>query len=111
MTLPPFHCHIHNQCSISVCEQLVISHLISFPIKFHHSLFFQTQRIRRRYMLYLALSAKLCSTIFFFGAWWSYIPPKHMQQNNGQSDINMDNNEPEQEIMIYNNNRTHSNDN
>lgn len=60
-------------------------------------------------MLYLALSAKLCSTIFFFGAWWSYIPPKHMQQNNGQSDINMET-EPEQEIMIYNNNRTISND-
>lgn len=66
--------------------------------------------MRRRYMLYLALTAKLCSTIFFFGAWWSYIPPKHMQQTNGQSDITMEN-EPEQEIMIYNNNRTISNDN
>lgn len=35
-----------------------------------------------RYMLALALAAKLCSTIFFFGAWWSYIPPKQMQKNN-----------------------------
>lgn len=60
-------------------------------------------------MLYLALTAKLCSTIFFFGAWLSYIPPKHMQQNNGQSDDNMEN-QPEQEIMIYNNHRTLSND-
>lgn len=34
-----------------------------------------------RYMLLLALAAKLCSTIFFFGAWWCYIPPKQMQTN------------------------------
>lgn len=32
-----------------------------------------------------------------------------MQQNNGQTDNNMEN-EPEQEIMIYNNNRTIPND-
>ncbi|XP_037960729.1 solute carrier organic anion transporter family member 4A1 [Teleopsis dalmanni] len=30
------------------------------------------------YMLWLAFIAKLFSTIFFFGAWWFYIPPKHM---------------------------------
>lgn len=60
-------------------------------------------------MLYLALSAKLCSTIFFFGASWSYVPPKHIQQNNGQSKTNIDD-APEQEIIIYNNNRTIPND-
>lgn len=57
-----------------------------------------------RYMLYLALSAKLCSTIFFCGAWLSYLPPKHIQQNNGQSNINPEDAQ-EQEAIIYNNNR------
>lgn len=55
-------------------------------------------------MLYLALSAKLCSTIFFFGAWLSYLPPKHIQQNNGQSNV-IANDAQEQEAIIYNNNR------
>ena len=67
------------------------------------------QNVLHRYMLYLALTAKLCSTIFFFGAWWSYIPPKHIQHNE-QFEIKMEN-EPEQEIMIYNNNQTIQNDN
>lgn len=28
-------------------------------------------------MLVLAVTAKLCSVVFFFGAWWLYIPPKN----------------------------------
>lgn len=32
-------------------------------------------------MLFLALIAKVCSVIFFFGAWWCYIPPKQIQNN------------------------------
>lgn len=55
-------------------------------------------------MLYLALSAKLCSTIFFFGAWFSYIPPKHIQTTDQESNENTQD-EREQEIIIYNNNR------
>lgn len=34
-----------------------------------------------RYMLSLALIAKICSTAFFFGAAWSYVPPKQLQNN------------------------------
>lgn len=34
-----------------------------------------------RYMLSLALIAKVCSTVFFFGASWSYVPPKQLQNN------------------------------
>lgn len=29
-----------------------------------------------RYMLSLALIGKACSVMFFFGAWWCYVPPK-----------------------------------
>ncbi|XP_031617011.1 solute carrier organic anion transporter family member 4A1 isoform X2 [Contarinia nasturtii] len=58
-----------------------------------------------RYMLYLALTAKLCSTIFFFGAWMSYIPPKHIQQNDQESNENTQD-EAEHEVIIYNNNRS-----
>lgn len=57
-----------------------------------------------KYMLYLALTAKLCSTIFFFGAWWSYVPPKHIQQNEAESNTNAQDAQ-EQEIIIYNNNQ------
>lgn len=59
-----------------------------------------------RYMLYLALSAKLCSSIFFFGAWWSYIPPKHIQQS-ADDELTVDlNGAREQEIVVCNNNRS-----
>lgn len=34
-----------------------------------------------RYMLSLALIAKICSTVFFLGASWSYVPPKRLQNN------------------------------
>lgn len=27
------------------------------------------------YMWLLALIGKLCSVVFFFGAWWFYVPP------------------------------------
>lgn len=60
-------------------------------------------------MLYLALTAKLCSTIFFFGAWWSYVPPKHIQANDHESNENTQD-EREQEVMIYNNNRNNHTD-
>lgn len=60
-------------------------------------------------MLYLALTAKLCSTIFFFGAWWSYIPPKHIQANNQEFNENTQD-EREQEVMIYNNNQSNHTD-
>lgn len=32
-----------------------------------------------RYMLSLAFIGKACSILFFFGAWWCYIPPKQLQ--------------------------------
>lgn len=54
-------------------------------------------------MLYLALTAKLCSTIFFFGAWLTYIPPKHIQQNDQEYNENTQD-EAEHEVIIYNNN-------
>lgn len=57
-------------------------------------------------MLYLALAAKLCSTIFFFGAWMSYIPPKHIQQNEGRDQIVNGNVGAAHEIIAYNNNRS-----
>lgn len=60
-------------------------------------------------MLYLALTAKLCSTIFFFGAWCNYIPPKHIQKNDRECNENTQN-EPEQEVTIYNNNWTYDTD-
>ncbi|XP_065357343.1 solute carrier organic anion transporter family member 4A1 [Calliphora vicina] len=31
-----------------------------------------------RYMWILALTGKLCSVVFFFAAWWFYIPPKEV---------------------------------
>lgn len=61
-------------------------------------------------MLYLALTAKLCSTIFFFGAWLSYIPPKNIEQNDQEYNENTQD-EAEHEVIIYNNNRQHPIDN
>lgn len=60
-------------------------------------------------MLYLALSAKLCSTIFFFGAWWFYVPPKHIQSIDEDSIPNTQNAQPH-DIIVYNNNRSNAND-
>lgn len=62
-----------------------------------------------RYMLYLALTAKLCSTIFFFGAWFSYVPPKHIQANGQESNEHTED-EREQEVIIYNSNRNDQSD-
>lgn len=59
-------------------------------------------------MLYLAFTAKLCSTIFFFGAWMSYIPPKHIQNEESDSITNTPNMSNE-EIVVYNNNRSEVN--
>lgn len=39
-----------------------------------------------RYMLALALVSKLCSIVFFFGAWWFYIPPKRVASNSEVDD-------------------------
>lgn len=49
---------------------------MTYPICFleHLSLFFDP----RRYMLALAAIGKVCSILFFFGAWWCYIPPKQV---------------------------------
>lgn len=30
-------------------------------------------------MLALAIIGKACSILFFFGAWWCYIPPKQVE--------------------------------
>lgn len=34
-----------------------------------------------RYMLCLACIGKGCSTLFFFLAWWFYVPPKQIKNN------------------------------
>lgn len=39
-----------------------------------------------QYMLWLALIAKVCSTVFFFGASWSYVPPKQLKSNDDNID-------------------------
>uniref|UniRef100_A0A2M4DPC2 Putative organic anion transporter n=1 Tax=Anopheles darlingi TaxID=43151 RepID=A0A2M4DPC2_ANODA len=36
-----------------------------------------------KYMLLLALIGKACSILFFFGAWFYYIPPKALSNGNG----------------------------
>ncbi|XP_062547204.1 solute carrier organic anion transporter family member 4A1 isoform X2 [Armigeres subalbatus] len=41
-----------------------------------------------KYMLLLALIGKACSILFFFGAWFYYIPPKAMA--NGEEDFSSD---------------------
>ncbi|ALC38472.1 Oatp26F [Drosophila busckii] len=38
-----------------------------------------------RYMWLLALIGKLCSVVFFFGAWWFYVPPSEASNGNKQS--------------------------
>ena len=38
-----------------------------------------------RYMLALALIGKVCSIVFFFGAWWCYIPPKQVDANKSET--------------------------
>lgn len=57
-------------------------------------------------MLYLALAAKLCSTIFFFGAWMSYIPPKHIQKSEDRDQNVNGNAVAAPENIVYNNNRS-----
>lgn len=37
-------------------------------------------------MLALAVIGKLCSIIFFFGAWWCYKPPKGNKSNENGAD-------------------------
>lgn len=78
------------------------------PIASYHNS--HSQILIFRYMLYLALSAKLCSTIFFFGALVSYKPPKHIQQNDDDDSIENTNNIQRHEIIVYNNNRSDAND-
>lgn len=50
-------------------------------------------------MWILALIGKMCSVIFFFGAWWFYIPPKIIDENdkNLENKILKDN---DQQVMI-----------
>ena len=39
-----------------------------------------------RYMWILALTGKLCSVVFFFSAWWFYIPPKDIENEENVKD-------------------------
>lgn len=48
-------------------------------------------------MLALAVIGKTCSIIFFFGAWWCYIPPK-------QVDKSMENGADQQVVVSQNGN-------
>lgn len=49
-----------------------------------------------RYMLVLAVTAKLCSVVFFFGAWWLYMPPKNTAGSETKE-------EKQEEIIVLNN--------
>lgn len=52
-------------------------------------------------MLALALIGKICSIVFFFGAWWCYIPPK---TGDPQPLVTID-----QQVVVLNNVVTSSN--
>lgn len=49
----------------------------------------------RRYMLALAAIGKVCSILFFFGAWWCYIPPKQVAAHSAD--------EADQPVPVLNN--------
>lgn len=48
-----------------------------------------------RYMLALAFIGKLCSIVFFFGAWWFYIPPKKVDFSREDA--------PNNDVVVLNN--------
>lgn len=52
-------------------------------------------------MLALAAIGKTCSILFFFGAWWCYIPPKHLDSQHDLA-LTMD----QQHVAVLNNGNT-----